>query len=69
MSFMTTLYQSAKDDIKGRVKKLQFVSLTCDQWTSKTNDGYTAITAHGITDDWELKDYTIAVENIQVSFP
>lgn len=66
MGFMHTLYAEAKADVKKQVKELQFISITCDNWTSISNDGYTAVTAHGITDDWQLKEYTIAVQNIQV---
>lgn len=66
MGFMHTLYASAREDIKHKVTCLQNHALTCDNWTSSNNEAYTAVTAHGISNEWEMKEYTIAVQNIQV---
>lgn len=52
--------------MKARVKDVPFHSITCDTWTSKANDGFTAISAHGIDKNWNLKDYIIAVAHIKV---
>jgi hypothetical protein len=35
------------------------VSLTFDRWTSSTMKAYIAVTAHFVTDDWELKSELI----------
>lgn len=63
---MHCMYENAKENIIERIKGLQFVSLTTDTWTSKSNDGFIAVSAHGITENWELHESIIAVENIKV---
>ena len=68
MGFMHTLQVKAKEDVRCKVKGLEYHAITCDNWTSVANDGYTAVTAHGINVDWEIKDYIIAVQNIKVAF-
>lgn len=60
------MYANAREVMKSKVKEVHYHSVTCDTWSSKTNDGFTAVSAHGIDDNWELKDYIIAVEHIKV---
>lgn len=64
-NFMASMYATARGKMIELVKSLKHVSITCDTWTSKANDSYTAVSAHGITNDWELKDYIVAVANIE----
>lgn len=60
-----SLFASAQETVKQSVKELLFHSITCDTWTSKANDGFTAVSAHGIDENWEIKDYVVAVEHIK----
>ena len=65
---ITSMYTNAKEVMKTKVQEVTFHSVTCDTWTSKANDGFTAVSAHGIDANWELKDYIIAVNHIQVLY-
>ena len=63
---MHCMYERAKKKMIDMIKALQFVSLTTDTWTSRNNAGFIAVSAHGISDDWKLKEYIIAVQHIEV---
>lgn len=63
---MHSMYANAKEELSTKVHSLDFAALTCDTWTSKSNDGFIAVSVHGTNNDWELKEYILAVENIKV---
>ena len=64
-SVMTTMYLQTKSEIKSLLRQnIEFASLTTDTWTSVANDGFIAITAHGINNEWELVNYTLAVQHL-----
>lgn len=61
-----SMYANARDVMKQKIKEVTYYSITCDTWTSKSNDGFIAVTAHGIDEEWNLKDYIIEVAHIEV---
>lgn len=63
---ISSMYANARETMKDKLKEIQYHSITCDTWSSKSNDGFTAISAHGIDENWHLKDYIIAVVHIKV---
>ena len=47
-------YNTEKAKLLSKLKTVDSLSVTTDQWSSRTNEGYTTITAHFIDDDWKL---------------
>ena len=43
----------------------KFISLTTDLWTSRTTTSYVALTAHFITETWELKNFVLKAEHFE----
>ncbi|XP_073730758.1 E3 SUMO-protein ligase ZBED1-like [Misgurnus anguillicaudatus] len=41
------------------------VALTTDGWTSLHTDAYVTVTAHFISDDWEIKNYVLKTEELR----
>ena len=48
-------YREEKEMLKNELSKVESVSVTTDQWTSRAHEGYTTITAHFIDSNWEVK--------------
>lgn len=62
-----SLYANGQEVMKEKVKDLPYHSITCDTWTSKANDGFTAVSVHGIDEHWQIRDFIIAVAHIEVT--
>ena len=63
---MHAMYASTKEALKEKIKGFQFISLTCDTWTSVNKHAFTAVSVHGISNSWELTEHITAVEYIKV---
>ncbi|XP_041374446.1 zinc finger BED domain-containing protein 4-like [Gigantopelta aegis] len=55
------LYNEIKANIKQQLEMVEIVSITTDHWTSRANDAYMSVTAHILTEDFELKDFCLDV--------
>ncbi|KAE8287441.1 Zinc finger BED domain-containing protein 1 [Larimichthys crocea] len=47
--------------------KNKAVALTTDGWTSLANDAFVTVTAHVITEDWEMKDFVLKTGELRES--
>ncbi|XP_046399928.1 E3 SUMO-protein ligase ZBED1-like [Ischnura elegans] len=47
-NYLELLYSKTAMELKEKIKKVTFCSITADGWTSATNDSYLAVTAHFI---------------------
>ncbi|KAJ8910378.1 hypothetical protein NQ315_012825 [Exocentrus adspersus] len=52
-SLLEEKYDSAKNKLKLLLKQAQYIALTTDGWTSTSNEGYLAVTAHFISNEWQ----------------
>ena len=47
-------YKSEKAKLMSKINQVDSMSVTTDQWSSRTNEGYTTITGHFVDDNWTL---------------
>ena len=60
MALIDQKYQVLKEQIGNQVAQQSCLSLTTDMWTSRTGDRYISLTAHYITDDFELCHHNLS---------
>ena len=60
MGLIDQKYQVLKEQIGNQVAQQSCLSLTMDMWTSRVGDGYISLTAHYITDDFELCHHNLS---------
>lgn len=58
------LYDSTAKSVKASLDN-RSVALTTDGWTSLHMDAYVTVTAHFISDDWEIKNYVLKTEELR----
>ena len=54
-TLLTKKYEQLKAHIKSRLRSVSTVNLTIDLWSNRQMRSYLGITAHYITDEWELE--------------
>ncbi|KAF0705456.1 Uncharacterized protein FWK35_00037425, partial [Aphis craccivora] len=59
---MLGLYLTEKNRVASGLNGIDFIALTTDCWTSRSNESYISITAHGITNEWKIVNYIITTE-------
>lgn len=59
-------YNYAKLSLKNLLAKVDFVSITCDMWTSAANDSYLTATCH-FFDDFVYRNATLATTRLTVN--
>lgn len=58
-SYLQNIYDDVKQQVKEKLANADSITLTCDGWTSLTNESYMVLTAHYISSDWVLKTYLL----------
>uniref|UniRef100_A0AAZ1Y5E7 BED-type domain-containing protein n=1 Tax=Oreochromis aureus TaxID=47969 RepID=A0AAZ1Y5E7_OREAU len=53
------LYQEVKATVLDSLSSAETVALTCDAWTSRATESYVTVTAHHITDQWNLQSHVL----------
>uniref|UniRef100_A0A3Q2X8X5 HAT C-terminal dimerisation domain-containing protein n=1 Tax=Haplochromis burtoni TaxID=8153 RepID=A0A3Q2X8X5_HAPBU len=53
------LYQEVKATVLDSLSSAETVALTCDSWTSRATESYVTVTAHHITDQWNLQSHVL----------
>uniref|UniRef100_A0A0B7BIP8 BED-type domain-containing protein n=1 Tax=Arion vulgaris TaxID=1028688 RepID=A0A0B7BIP8_9EUPU len=53
------IYESAVEEVKIHLSKAEFVTLTMDGWTPNATEGYIAVTAHYISETWEMCSFLL----------
>uniref|UniRef100_A0A3P9K018 HAT C-terminal dimerisation domain-containing protein n=1 Tax=Oryzias latipes TaxID=8090 RepID=A0A3P9K018_ORYLA len=61
MTKIHALYESEKEKRKEVLAQVNYIALTGDHWTSVSNDNYLGVTAHFISDTWELKSFALTI--------
>ncbi|RXN29914.1 zinc finger BED domain-containing 1-like protein [Labeo rohita] len=55
------LYENEKEKRKEVLAQVNYIALTGDHWTSVSNNNYLGVTAHYISDTWELKSFALTI--------
>ncbi|KAE8301067.1 hypothetical protein D5F01_LYC01220 [Larimichthys crocea] len=53
------LYEKVKMDVVDSMSRAQRVSITVDGWTSCATDSYITVTAHYVTEEWDLQSHVL----------
>lgn len=53
------LYNETKAHVMEALQKAGRVAITCDAWTSVATESYITVTAHFITDNWQLESHVL----------
>ncbi|KAI7790272.1 putative zinc finger BED domain-containing protein 1-like [Triplophysa rosa] len=61
MTKINELYDAKKKTKEEDLASAEYVALTGDHWTSVSNNNYLGVTAHHITNTWELKSFALTV--------
>ncbi|XP_038594769.1 zinc finger BED domain-containing protein 4-like [Micropterus salmoides] len=61
MTKIHELYQNEKEKRKEVLAQVNHIALTGDHWTSVNNNNYLGVTAHFISDTWELKSFALTI--------
>ena len=62
---MYLLYDDAKEKIKLEISKAASITCISDFWSSKTQDAYMTVVGQFLTDNWEMKSYTLTTEEVE----
>lgn len=67
-TLLPAFYEKKVNEIKNSIKhEALSVCLTTDMWSSSTNDNYNAVTAHYITEDFEMKNVMLDCSAFQAN--
>lgn len=61
------VYDHMEDTVLAALQRAKHISLTCDAATTVAQDSMHAVTAHFITDDWEMVSCVIALDRLDSS--
>ena len=53
------LYSEDKEEVNKTLNLAEGVAITCDGWSSRSTESYMTITAHHITNEWQLLAHVI----------
>lgn len=56
------LYDLEKKKVLTKLERIEHWAFTTDCWTSRVNQSYITVTAHGINENWELVTYNLTTE-------
>lgn len=62
---ISCIYEETKQKVSQEASEIQFLSLTTDAWTSVANDGFLAVSAHGLDQNWDLRRFVLAVVHLK----
>ena len=57
-------YDEVKQQVKEKLEKAKFISLTTDTWTGYHNCGYTSLLAHFVGDDWQMHHHCLQTQEV-----
>ncbi|XP_065096446.2 E3 SUMO-protein ligase ZBED1-like [Paramisgurnus dabryanus] len=61
------LYNETKNEVMESLKKAGRIAVTCDAWTSIATESYVTVTAHFITDEWQLASHVLQTREVNES--
>ena len=64
---MLPMYHETKMIIKAKLQKCDCIALTTDTWSSLAKQNYISLTAHLITDEFELQSYLLETKHLPKS--
>ncbi|XP_051806493.1 E3 SUMO-protein ligase ZBED1-like [Acanthochromis polyacanthus] len=62
-----TLYKETKAKVMESLSKASHVAITSDAWTSVATESYVTITAHCISEDWQIVGYVLQTRSVYES--
>ena len=66
---LSKIYAQSAELIKLKLlSNKKYLTFTTDAWSAPNVTAFMAVTVHFITEDFEMKDLTLAIPNIQVHF-
>lgn len=54
-TLLAAKYATVSERVKCELADVEFVSITTDMWTSNSTESFVAVTAHFVTQQWQLK--------------
>ncbi|CAH1110400.1 unnamed protein product [Psylliodes chrysocephalus] len=63
-TMIPAMFEKCKIRVRDLIKEAKKVCITTDSWTSRNNDGYTAVTAHYMDDNFVMKSVLLECSNI-----
>ncbi|KAJ8349324.1 hypothetical protein SKAU_G00244540 [Synaphobranchus kaupii] len=61
------MYKEVKQNVKTSLSSAERVALTCDGWTSRATESYVTITAHYVSDEWQLVSHVLQTREMHES--
>ena len=61
---LPSLYETKKGELKQKLEKVDYLSLTTDLWTSRETMGYITVTCHFITEEWVLQSAVLETAHV-----
>ena len=61
---LPSLYETKKGELKQKLEKVDYLSLTTDLWTSRATMGYITVTCHFITEEWVLQSAVLETAHV-----
>ena len=61
------MYESVVGTVETKLSTLEAIGLTTDHWTSRANDSYMSVTAHGLTKNFDVIDVCLDVKHMPIS--
>ena len=58
--------KEVESNVETEIQKLKWIAITVDGWTSTASDSYVMITGHWLTENFEMKQATLAVRPLRV---
>lgn len=58
------LYREVKLKVEESLSTAEKVALTCDAWTLTAVDSYVTVTAHYLTEDWQLLSHVLQTRTV-----
>ena len=57
-------YDEVKQQVKEKLEKAKFISLTTDTWTGCHNRGYISLSAHFVGDNWQMHHHCLQTQKV-----
>ena len=61
-------YDEVKQQVKEKLEKAKFISLTTDTWTGCHNRGYISLSSHFVGDDWQMHHHCLQTQEVVSSY-
>jgi len=63
-NYINKYYNKGIDILKDMLNHAQYIAITCDTWTSCSNESYLSVTSHFVNSNFDLKSAVLAVQKL-----